>query len=63
MFQLDLVFCYISTNTWNKTWNTWNITCYCQYTKMGSNNNDILEGLSIIDKYVQITINKLNLLK
>ena len=30
---------------------------------MGSNNNDILEGLSIIDKYVQITINKLNLLK
>ena len=30
---------------------------------MGSNNNDIPEGLSIIDKYVQITINKLNLLK
>ena len=37
--------------------------CYCQYTKMGSNNNDIPDGLSIVDKYVQIAINKLHLLK
>ena len=37
--------------------------CYCQFTKMGSNNNDILVGLSIVDKYVQIDINKLHLLK
>ena len=29
------------------------------YTKMGSDNNDIPDGLSIVDKYVQITINKL----
>ena len=34
--------------------------CYCQYTKMGSNNNDIPDGLSIVDKYVQITIIKLH---
>ena len=26
--------------------------------QMGSNNNDILEGLSIVDKYVQIALNK-----
>ena len=37
--------------------------CYCQYTKMGSNNNDIPDGLSVVDKYVQIAINKLHLLK
>ena len=37
--------------------------CYSQYTKMGSNNNDIPDGLSIVDKYVQIAINKLHLLK
>ena len=37
--------------------------CYCQYTKMGSNNNDIPDRLSIVDKYVQIAINKLHLLK
>ena len=61
MFQLDLAFCYISTIRF--IWNTWNITCYCQYTKMCSNNNDILDGFSIIDKYLQIAINKLNLLK
>ena len=36
---------------------------HCQYTKMGSNNNDILDVLSIADKYVQIAINKLHLLK
>ena len=29
--------------------------CYCQCTKMGSNDNDIPDGLSIVDKYVQIT--------
>ena len=29
---------------------------------MGSNNNDIPDGLSIVDKYVQIAINKLHLL-
>ena len=34
-----------------------------QYTIMGSNNNDILDGLSIVDKYVQIAMNKLHLLK
>ena len=28
---------------------------------MGSNNNDILDELSIVDKYVQIAINKLHL--
>ena len=28
----------------------------------GSNNNDILDRLSIVDKYVQIAINKLHLL-
>ena len=39
---------------------TW---CYCQYTKMVSNNDDILDGLSIIDKYVQIALNNLHLLK
>ena len=37
--------------------------CYCQHTKMGSNNNDIPDGLSIVNKYVQIAINKLRLLK
>ena len=37
--------------------------CNCQYTKKGSNNNDILDGLSVVDKYVQIAINKLHLLK
>ena len=37
--------------------------CYCQYTKMGSNNNAILDRLSIVDKYVQITTNKLHLFK
>ena len=37
--------------------------CYCLCTKMGSNNNDIPDRLSIVDKYVQITINKLYLLK
>ena len=30
---------------------------------MVSNNNDILDALSIIDKYVQIAINKLHLIK
>ena len=30
---------------------------------MGSNNNNILDGLPIVDKYVQIAINKLHLLK
>ena len=30
---------------------------------MGSNNNDIPDGLSIVDKYAQIAINKLHLLK
>ena len=34
-----------------------------QYTIMGSNNNDILDGLSIVDEYVQIAMNKLHLLK
>ena len=28
--------------------------CYSQWTKMGSNDNDIPDGLSIVDKYVQI---------
>ena len=37
--------------------------CYCQCTKMGSNNNDIPDRLSIVDKDVQIAINKLHLLK
>ena len=37
--------------------------CYCQYTKMGLNNSGILDGLYIVDKYVQIAINKLPLLK
>ena len=35
--------------------------CNCQYTKKGSNNNDILDRLSVLDKYVQIAINKLHL--
>ena len=30
---------------------------------MGSNNNAIQDGLSIVDKYVQVAINKLHLLK
>ena len=37
--------------------------CYFQYTKMGSNNNDTPDGLSIMDKYVQIAVNKLHWLK
>ena len=48
-----------SFSEWEKVING----CYCQYTKIGSNNNDIPDGLSIVDKYVQITVNKLNLLK
>ena len=34
--------------------------CYFQYTKMGSNNNDTPGGLSIMNKYVQIAVNKLH---
>ena len=37
--------------------------CYCQHTKMGSNSNHILEGLSVVDNFEQLTINKLHLLK
>ena len=37
--------------------------CYCQYTRMGSNNNEILDRLSIVDEYVQIAIKNLQLLK
>ena len=32
-------------------------------SNMGSNNNDILDRLCIVDKYVQIAVNKLYLLK
>ena len=43
--------------------NMFHLHCYCQYTKMVSNNNDIPDRLSIVDKYVKIAINKLHLLK
>ena len=37
--------------------------CYCEYTKMGSSSNHILEGLSVVDNFEQLAINKLHLLK
>ena len=61
LFYVLLSSHYICANllTYQRCWHI----CYCQNTKMGSNNNDILDGLSIVDKYVQIAINKLHLLK
>ena len=39
------------------------LTVTVRTPKMSLNNKDIPDGLSIVDKYVQITINKLHLLK
>ena len=63
ILNMDKSSCFLEPFLYRFSCKTEKDSLLLSYTKMGSNNNDIPDGLPVIDKYVQIAINKLHLLK